>query len=500
MNDKATINDLLDLLRVETNDAVDALQKQAVAIQRRAAADGRFNSGSMITALLNAAEATCKARIDDALKAMSEAIEAAGLDKDAVRDMGLQHLQELPERCRSAVKLSSTSTNAAVLRTVEERMHSLHDHLRYKARQFAIGWAGGIKGTQEPSDQGSLSPQASVEPLAQRAPNGHSETTADTSPPLSQAPVEPITAFISYSWDDDGHKGWVRELAERLVANGVHVHLDQWDVIYGDSLTQFMEERLPEADFVLVVCTPTYARKSIQRLGGVGYEAQIISARVAAGFDRRKFVPIVKLGGLRPTEPDCSVPPHFQGVLAIDMRLTAQFDAMFEELLRHLYGQPSLRRPALGPPPSFIGTAAATTEEASTRLANYEVEGWELQSGVVRNELHPLTFEIPDEASRRDIVAGDFVKLMFEYVYEDADLAEELGGGGERMWVEVEGFNGPYLVGKLRNMPVCAVEHDLEFGSRVVFLPEHVITIDRGGVDAGRDWWPKTDQPNDEKQ
>jgi TIR domain len=52
-----------------------------------------------------------------------------------------------------------------------------------------------------------------------------------------------------------------------------HVNLDQWDVQCGESLTQFMKEKIPESDFVLIICTPAYAVKSTQRQGGVGYEA-----------------------------------------------------------------------------------------------------------------------------------------------------------------------------------------------------------------------------------
>ena len=36
------------------------------------------------------------------------------------------------------------------------------------------------------------------------------------------------TAFITYSWDDEDHKAWVKGLAERLRAGGVNVLLDIW--------------------------------------------------------------------------------------------------------------------------------------------------------------------------------------------------------------------------------------------------------------------------------
>jgi len=69
----------------------------------------------------------------------------------------------------------------------------------------------------------------------------------------------------------------VRELASRLVTNGVRVWLDEWQVRAGDSLTAFMERKIAASGHVLVICTPQYARRANARLGGVGYEQQIIS-------------------------------------------------------------------------------------------------------------------------------------------------------------------------------------------------------------------------------
>jgi hypothetical protein len=309
---------------------------------------------------------------------------------------------------------------------------------------------------------------------------------AETSAPVKTDATQPLakSVFISYSWDDDAHKKWVRQLAERLVANGVHAYLDQWDVQYGDSLTQFMETALPAANYVLVVCTPNYAAKSNGRAGGVGYEAQIISAHVASGVLRSKFVPVVRSGDLSPAAANCSVPPHFQSIMAIDMRNDTRFDEMFERLIRHIYGQPLLRRPPLGAKPDFLERAWTADNISPLRLANFEIEGWELKSGVVQNQLYPKTFQIPEEAQRREVTTGDFVKVAFEYVYRSPEMSKTMAGGGERMWLEVVGFSGPYLVGRLRNYPTGAVEHDLSYDSTVVFLPEHVISIDKQGEDA----------------
>ncbi len=64
------------------------------------------------------------------------------------------------------------------------------------------------------------------------------------------------TAFISYSWDNDPHLAWVRDLASRLRSDGVDVTLDQWHAVPGDQLPKFMETAIRDNDYVLIVCTP----------------------------------------------------------------------------------------------------------------------------------------------------------------------------------------------------------------------------------------------------
>ena len=50
---------------------------------------------------------------------------------------------------------------------------------------------------------------------------------------VSEAAIDATISkvFISYSWDSDAHKEWVRQLGERLVTNGVEVILDQWKLL-----------------------------------------------------------------------------------------------------------------------------------------------------------------------------------------------------------------------------------------------------------------------------
>ena len=84
--------------------------------------------------------------------------------------------------------------------------------------------------------------------------------------------------FISYSWDDEEHKRWVATLATDLRNDGVETRLDQWHTELGDPLPAFMAKEIRDNDFVLVVCTPNYRRKSEEGRGGVGYEGSIMTA------------------------------------------------------------------------------------------------------------------------------------------------------------------------------------------------------------------------------
>lgn len=289
------------------------------------------------------------------------------------------------------------------------------------------------------------------------------------------------SVFISYSWDSDAHKGWVRALAERLVSNGVRVKLDQWDLVPGDSLTQFMESEITACDFVIVVCTPSYAMKSTDRTGGVGYEQQIITGNLASGIERRKFIPIVRDGEMS-AGPQLAIPPHFQGILAIDMRGPAGLEHQIEGLLRAVFRVPALSAPPLGKRPRFAQDASESSASQKpsrpARLAVMEFDGWHLVSGVAMNERYPDTFSIPSAESRGAVMPGDFVKLGFEVAAEDPDEEGGVTTLSERMWIKLVGSYGPYLWGTLHNQPTFDGEEiELTFGSEVVFLPEHIIDI-----------------------
>jgi hypothetical protein len=141
------------------------------------------------------------------------------------------------------------------------------------------------------------------------------------------------TVFISYSWDDERHKQWVRDLAARMRSDGIDVKLDQWETVPGDQLPKFMEHSIRENDFVLVICTPNYKRKSDNREGGVGYEGDIMTAEVHTTGNHKKFIPVMRRGPWIDASPS-----WLMGKYYIDLTGEPYGDKGYDDLLSTLYG------------------------------------------------------------------------------------------------------------------------------------------------------------------
>jgi hypothetical protein len=150
--------------------------------------------------------------------------------------------------------------------------------------------------------------------------------------------------FISYSWDDEAHKEWVRQLGIQLRADGIDARLDHWHAVPGDQLPEFMEREIGDADFVVVVCTPGYKMKSETRVGGVGYEGGIMSAEVFLKQNHRKFIPVLARGSWVE-----SAASWLGGKNYIDLSAD-RYAAGYNELNKTLLGMRE-QAPALGPLP-----------------------------------------------------------------------------------------------------------------------------------------------------
>lgn len=134
-------------------------------------------------------------------------------------------------------------------------------------------------------------------------------------------------AFISYAWESDEIKLWVKELATDLRSDGIDAKLDQWEVVPGDQMPHFMEKSVRDNDYVLIICTPKYKSKSENRVGGVGYEGDIMTAEVLQNSNHRKFIPILKSG-----TKDTSIPSWLQGKYYVDLSNETHYDNNYSDL------------------------------------------------------------------------------------------------------------------------------------------------------------------------
>ena len=201
----------------------------------------------------------------------------------------------------------------------------------------------------------------------------------------------PPRVFVSYSHDDEPHKDWVLTLATRLVANGVDVILDQWDLTLDSDLPRFMETGLTAALRVLAVCTDAYVRKANAGQGGVGYEKMILTAQLMRDIASDRIIPVV-----RRVTSDPPVPTFLSSRVYIDFRDNSVYETKYAELLRDIHGQQIKPRPPLGPSP-FAMTPPAVEPRLSFAAERYVSPAL---SGTV-------TFDYSNNNGRYVVGAGD---------------------------------------------------------------------------------------------
>jgi hypothetical protein len=172
------------------------------------------------------------------------------------------------------------------------------------------------------------------------------------------------SAFISYSWEDDAHRAWVKDLAARLREDGVETTLDQWEVAPGDQLPAFMERAIRSNDYVLIICTPRYKQRFDQRQGGVGYEGDIMTAEVLTNANHQKFVPIFRKGAWAQVAPTA-----LQGKYFIDLSATPYSEENYGDLVVTLHGVRAIA-PPVGKPFSTVQKPTNISTAPSADLAD----------------------------------------------------------------------------------------------------------------------------------
>lgn len=169
----------------------------------------------------------------------------------------------------------------------------------------------------------------------------------------------PPKVFISYRWSSPEHQEWVLAFATGLRQNGVDVRLDKWHLSEGQDTLAFMEGMVSDPDLkkVLLICDRGYVERANQREGGVGTEAQIISAQVYGSTDQNKFAAAV----VELDQDGRPFLPHYMTTrLYFDMSSPEAESANFEKILRWIFDKPFHTPPPIGAAPAFLDQTHAS--------------------------------------------------------------------------------------------------------------------------------------------
>jgi hypothetical protein len=191
------------------------------------------------------------------------------------------------------------------------------------------------------------------------------------------------SAFISYSWDDDAHREWVRKLAERLRADGVDVSIDRWAVVPGEQLPAFMERAIRDNQFVIIICTPRYKLRSDTREGGVGYEGDIMTAEVLTSQNNRKFIPVLRAGAWPQAAPSWLLGKYY-----INLSGDPYSERDYEDLVRTLLGVRETA-PPIGKPMAAIAQKANPESAASPMNTSPQFEDIKITRVIVEEITEP---------------------------------------------------------------------------------------------------------------
>lgn len=147
--------------------------------------------------------------------------------------------------------------------------------------------------------------------------------------------------FISYSWDSQSHKDWALNFSNKLEEYfELHVTFDQYDLDSFEDKNHFMEKGVFENDIIIILVTPKYVEKANERLGGVGIETKMSSARhweETLSQGQSNIILVLCEGS--------DVPNYLKEKFFIDFRDKSKYESSFENLIKHINGTSKISRP-----------------------------------------------------------------------------------------------------------------------------------------------------------
>ncbi|MFE3898544.1 MULTISPECIES: toll/interleukin-1 receptor domain-containing protein [unclassified Priestia] len=104
--------------------------------------------------------------------------------------------------------------------------------------------------------------------------------------------------FISYAHDTELFADKVLTFSNKLRLDGIDASIDQYEESPPEGWPRWMENQIRNADYVLVICTPTYLRKineTVKKTGrGVNWEIGIVYQYLYDAYgNNTKFIPII---------------------------------------------------------------------------------------------------------------------------------------------------------------------------------------------------------------
>lgn len=157
---------------------------------------------------------------------------------------------------------------------------------------------------------------------------------------------------MSYAWESEKYRTWVKQLATRLRADGINARLDAWHLDGNDNIPEFMNREIREADWVVVVCSPGYqvrvrATEDGTRVSGDGWEMRLLNASVLIR-NQNKVLAVLAKGAW-----DASAPDLLLGQRYFDLSKRKTFESQYKALCDAITGTGE-QPPPLGELPTSI--------------------------------------------------------------------------------------------------------------------------------------------------
>lgn len=304
--------------------------------------------------------------------------------------------------------------------------------------------------------------------------------------------------FISYSWSSQQHQLRVKGWADRLIADGIEVILDIYDLKEGHDKFAFMERMVTDTSVshVLAICDKSYSAKADARKAGVGTESQIISREVYEKVEQSKFIPIACEFD---TDGNPFLPTFLRSRIWIDFSSDEAVNENWEQMVRLLYGKPLHVKPKVGKVPAFLSDdSSAPSSPIAAKYANLKQAILHAKPGlaVFRSEFLEACMEFvdslrirkePNVSSLGAQIVADCGKLkharnhIIDWVLLESSTSQSPDFCGSLIW----------LLEKLRESKTRPEEvtswNDEWFGAHALFVYETFLYIVAALLKTGRD-------------